>query len=170
MNITNKKSGFTIIEVVLVLAIAGLIFLMVFIALPALQSGQRDSARKSEVSTVASAITSYMSNNRNNIPTAPQIGSYVTGKSGNGAEVLESGTTIIRRTTAYNGNINLAADLNGTPDPGNNTLYAEQLKVYFGYKCSSDGDSLERGASKQAAIVVALESGPSGGSVYCLTN
>ncbi|MBP6925380.1 prepilin-type N-terminal cleavage/methylation domain-containing protein [Candidatus Saccharibacteria bacterium] len=34
---TNQtKKGFTIIEVVLVLAIAGLIFLMVFIALPAL--------------------------------------------------------------------------------------------------------------------------------------
>lgn len=34
-NLTKK--GFTIIEVVLVLAIAGLIFLMVFLALPALQ-------------------------------------------------------------------------------------------------------------------------------------
>ena len=33
----NSKKGFTIIEVVLVLAIAGLIFLMVFVALPALQ-------------------------------------------------------------------------------------------------------------------------------------
>ncbi|OYX35483.1 hypothetical protein B7Z00_05080, partial [Candidatus Saccharibacteria bacterium 32-50-10] len=31
-----KQKGFTIIEVVLVLAIAALIFLMVFIALPAL--------------------------------------------------------------------------------------------------------------------------------------
>ena len=33
----RRKNGFTIIEVVLVLAIGGLIFLMVFIALPALQ-------------------------------------------------------------------------------------------------------------------------------------
>ena len=39
----HNKKGFTIIEVVLVLAIAGLIFLMVFVALPALQRGQRDS-------------------------------------------------------------------------------------------------------------------------------
>ena len=43
----NKdKNGFTIIEVVLVLAIAGLIFLMVFIALPALQRSQRDTQKK----------------------------------------------------------------------------------------------------------------------------
>ena len=38
----DNKKGFTIIEVVLVLAIAGLIFAMVFIALPALQRSQRD--------------------------------------------------------------------------------------------------------------------------------
>ena len=38
-----KDRGFTIIEVVLVLAIAALIFLMVFIALPALQASQRDT-------------------------------------------------------------------------------------------------------------------------------
>ncbi len=42
----GTRGGFTIIEVVLVLAIAGLIFLMVFIALPALQRAQRDSQRK----------------------------------------------------------------------------------------------------------------------------
>lgn len=51
-----KERGFTIIEVVLVLAIAALIFLMVFIALPALQSSQRDTARKEDVSTVATPV------------------------------------------------------------------------------------------------------------------
>ena len=35
---SNKDKGFTIIEVVLVLAIAGLIFLTVFLALPALHT------------------------------------------------------------------------------------------------------------------------------------
>lgn len=41
-----QKNGFTIIEVVLVLAVAGLIFLMIFLALPALQRSQRDTQRK----------------------------------------------------------------------------------------------------------------------------
>lgn len=45
----NSKKGFTIIEVVLVLAIGGLIFLMVFIALPALQRSQRDTQRKDDL-------------------------------------------------------------------------------------------------------------------------
>ena len=48
-NIKTKK-GFTIIEVVLVLAIAGLIFLMVFVALPQLQSSQRDTQRRQDMS------------------------------------------------------------------------------------------------------------------------
>ena len=45
-NRSSQAGGFTIIEVVLVLAIAGLIFLMVFVALPALQRSQRDTQRK----------------------------------------------------------------------------------------------------------------------------
>jgi prepilin-type N-terminal cleavage/methylation domain-containing protein len=62
MNVQHKEKGFTIIEVVLVLAIAGLIFLMVFIALPALQRNQRDTARKNDVSTIAAAVTSFTIN------------------------------------------------------------------------------------------------------------
>ena len=53
-----KERGFTIIEVVLVLAIAALIFLMIFIALPALQRSQRDTARKNDVSIVSAAVNS----------------------------------------------------------------------------------------------------------------
>jgi prepilin-type N-terminal cleavage/methylation domain-containing protein len=64
----NKEKGFTIIEVVLVLAIAGLIFLMVFIALPALQRGQRDTQRREDVSRFASQLTSYSTNNRGSLP------------------------------------------------------------------------------------------------------
>ena len=66
----KAKRGFTIIEVVLVLAIAGLIFLMVFIALPALQRGQRDTQRRDDVARVMSQLNSYQTNNRGRIPDA----------------------------------------------------------------------------------------------------
>lgn len=69
MNTLTNKKGFTIIEVVLVLAIAGLIFLMVFIALPALQRGQRDSQRQSDISQVATQISNFQNSNRGAIPT-----------------------------------------------------------------------------------------------------
>lgn len=73
MNTQQKNKGFTIIEVVLVLAIAGLIFLMVFVALPALQAGQRDTARKNDASTVLSAINTFVSGNRGAFPTTTQL-------------------------------------------------------------------------------------------------
>lgn len=66
----KKSSGFTIIEVVLVLAIAGLIFLMVFIALPALQRNQRDTQRKNDLSRLQTAVNNYQSNNRGSLPNA----------------------------------------------------------------------------------------------------
>jgi len=72
----NNRKGFTIIEVVLVLAIAGLIFMMVFIALPALQRSQRDTQRSNDVARVQTALNQYQSNNRGAIPTT---GTYVKG-------------------------------------------------------------------------------------------
>ncbi len=64
MSIVQHKQGFTIIEVVLVLAIAGLIFLMVFVALPSLQRSQRDTARRNDMSRVDTALTQYMTNHQ----------------------------------------------------------------------------------------------------------
>lgn len=60
-NQKNNSKGFTIIEVVLVLAIAALIFLMIFVALPALQASQRDTARKNDASLVAASVTKFYS-------------------------------------------------------------------------------------------------------------
>lgn len=67
MSIKSKK-GFTIIEVVLVLAIAGLIFLMVFIALPNMQRSQRDTARRNDYAAFSANITNYISNNNGRLP------------------------------------------------------------------------------------------------------
>lgn len=74
-----KLQGFTIIEVVLVLAIAGLIFLMVFIALPALQRNQRDTHRKQVISMYRDAIERYKSNNKNKMPWDPIDGAGAKG-------------------------------------------------------------------------------------------
>ena len=60
----NNFKGFTIIEVVLVLAIAGLIFLMVFLALPALQRSQRDTQRKNDVAMVVTTLHNWKANNK----------------------------------------------------------------------------------------------------------
>lgn len=65
---TKNKKGFTIIEVVLVLAIAGLIFLMVFIALPALQRSQRNTQREDDMARIITAVNDYQTNNNGKTP------------------------------------------------------------------------------------------------------
>ena len=71
----NLYRGFTIIEVVLVLAIAGVkYFLMIFLGLPALQRSQRNTARKQDYSTIASAIQTYKANNKGEFPTFEKVG------------------------------------------------------------------------------------------------
>lgn len=70
----NSKQGFTIIEVVLVLAIAGLIFLMVFVALPALQRSQRDTSRRNDMSRVDTSLVQYQTNHSNLSVNLPDVG------------------------------------------------------------------------------------------------
>jgi prepilin-type N-terminal cleavage/methylation domain-containing protein len=65
--LVKKEKGFTIIEVVLVLAIAGLIFMVVFLAVPGLQRGQRDTQRKQDLGRLVSTITSMQGNDKGNI-------------------------------------------------------------------------------------------------------
>ena len=80
----QQKTGFTIIEVVLVLAIAGLIFLMVFVALPALQRSQRDTQRRNDMSRVDTSLVQYQTNHSNQSPNLPSAGKW-EGKSGFGS-------------------------------------------------------------------------------------
>ena len=59
----RKQKGFTVIETVLVLAIAGLIFGLVFLALPAMQGNQRDTQRRESILTFVRNLKSYQTNN-----------------------------------------------------------------------------------------------------------
>ena len=75
----KNNRGFTIIEVVLVLAIAGLIFLMVFLALPALQRSQRDTLRKQQANMIRDAYTRKYANGRGSISGATLDGIISSG-------------------------------------------------------------------------------------------
>ena len=67
-SINRDKKGFTIIVVMIEPAIAALILLVVFLAVPALQRSQRNNARKSDSSRVAAAVVDFTSTNQGNLP------------------------------------------------------------------------------------------------------
>lgn len=156
MNVGNKNNerGFTIIEVVLVLAIAGLIFLMVFIALPALQRNQRDTQRKNDMSRVQTAIQNYQSNNRNGLPTfdATFISRYLT---------VGGDSFSDPDGNAYTFKPGPAA-IDQPFDTANSFVYFTNPGV-----CKSDGSVDTSGqGSQKVAIQYKLE----GGGVYCSNN
>lgn len=65
----QDKKGFTIIEVLIVLAIGGLIMLIVFLAVPALQRNSRNTQRKNDVSLLLGGMTDHAAANNGTLPT-----------------------------------------------------------------------------------------------------
>ena len=70
MNINKSNKGFTIIEVLIVLAIASSILLIVFLAVPSLQRNQRNTQRKATIAALAGAIGEYEANYAGALPGA----------------------------------------------------------------------------------------------------
>ncbi|MBR2542992.1 type II secretion system protein [Candidatus Saccharibacteria bacterium] len=161
---TKSKQGFTIIEVVLVLAIAGLIFLMVFIAWPALQRSQRDTQRRNDYSMLSTAISNYATNNNGKL-------SNIVVTTGSGAHKLDASKYINENGEDPDGYpYNLMAyfckdtisgggtDFCGVPDPEPQEVY-----VIINADCSGtvDGKSVpaENKSSRAFAVYGYLEGG-----------
>ena len=145
----KNNNGFTIIEVVLVLAIAGLIFLAVFIALPSLQRGQRDNQRRSDAARFASQLQSFATNNNGTMPAndADAVNTFVNSylrKVSEGFKDPKSGNNYV---------VTMAI---GAPTTVGTFYY------YRGGKCS--GETIKKGGgTRTAAIATPLE----GSGVYC---
>lgn len=148
----NTRRGFTIIEVVLVLAIAGLIFLMVFVALPALQRNQRDQARKGDVGLVATAVTNYTSNNRGSYPGTTAL------KDALGAADSSATETTFSELSTNIKNVTVHSSTSGSVD---SSVDDGVITVYKGRKCgvvSADGGfTLTSGTAREFAVVTRLE-------------
>ena len=64
----KSRKAFTIVEVVMVLAVFGLIIVMVFVAFPALRNSQRRVQRQDDLGRIAALATSYRSMHGNSSP------------------------------------------------------------------------------------------------------
>jgi prepilin-type N-terminal cleavage/methylation domain-containing protein len=146
----QKQKGFTIIEVVLVLAIAGLIFLMVFIALPALQRSQRDTQRKNDLARTITAVNNYQSNNRGKLPS--NWNSFAT-------SYLEAGGD----TFADPNGTNYSLDTTGTPP----NSFSGDAKIFVSENAVCNGEAITTGqGSNKVALRIKLE----GGGIACDSN
>jgi prepilin-type N-terminal cleavage/methylation domain-containing protein len=156
VQLKNKQKGFTIIEVVLVLAIAGLIFLMVFIALPALQRNQRDTQRKNDLSRAQTAINNYQSNNRGALPGTDNgawngfAGSYLRAGGDTFSDPARGDYTMQVS--------NAASDTLTFPN--------DSAPVYVSLNSTCDGENIAGAGNRKVALRIKLE----GGGVACVNN
>lgn len=106
------KKGFTIIEVLIVLAIAGLIMLVVFLAVPALQRNSRNNGRNADASRTAAAVNECITNNNGNPANcqslvAAQVSNYITlaeNQQLTGAGAASTSAMALTYNTKCNGN------------------------------------------------------------------
>lgn len=94
----KDNKGFTIIEVLIVLAIAGLILLIVFLAVPALQRNSRNTQRRNDVQKMVGTLQESANNNNGTPPAA--IPGVISGESYSQYDPANIDYTVINTGTA----------------------------------------------------------------------
>lgn len=136
----KQTEGFTIIEVLIVLAIAGLIMLIVFLAVPALQRNSRNTSRRSEAGRFAAAANEFVSNSNGAMPAAANAAAIQTAVGG--VQYYTNAPTIVAFTA-----------LTGTAPY--NWATTDSVRVVTGATCNGTG--VQAGTPRQMAVQYGLE-------------
>lgn len=151
----KDNKGFTIIEVLIVLAIAGLILLIVFLAVPALQRNSRNNARTNDAARIGAAVNDWVANNQGKTFTAGT-----------------SNANLIAVNTAAGtlAQFSLTPGTNFTVATGAQTaLSTDAMRVVTSATCGDNGATVANSNSRLAALQYVRESG-SGGFIGACTN
>lgn len=148
---SKKQKGFTIIEVLIVLAIAGLILLVVFLAVPALQRNARNQRRTNDVANLLGGMSEYVNNNNGSAPAnATTLGTA-------GATTATIGAASgVNQTTVNLGYYDPSNVSIGSTAATTNPNDAEKVIIVKGGKCSG-GDSVSGGPTRGFVALYTLE-------------
>lgn len=135
----SSNKGFTIIEVMIVLAIAGLIILIVLLAVPALQRNGRNTAIKNDASAVVGAASEFRSNNEGANPTT--AANFPVGSS----TILVSGAA---GTTEAEGKVQAGTLVANGAGPSTGGV----INVAYGAKCANSTSFAASGTLNTRAI------------------
>jgi prepilin-type N-terminal cleavage/methylation domain-containing protein len=172
LNKTHKpKNGFTIIEIMIVLAIAGLIMLIVFLAVPALQRSARNTQRKSDSAAIAAAVGNFISDNAGSTP----LGVGIDAGDASAEDVCNlaacaAGSTFQSAKLGYytpGPNITISVDPAVAPAAVTNL---NDVEIVTGWGCNATETGVSTNAiSRNAAILYAVESSSSNvGAPQCV--
>jgi prepilin-type N-terminal cleavage/methylation domain-containing protein len=141
---SKRQEGFTIIEVLIVLAIAGLIMLVVFLAVPALQRNSRNTQRKNDISGILGAVQEVLNNNNGDL-------TKITN-----ANVIAAAPTPAYYVYSSTAGSLMPADAVKATGAVTNAQTIDSLAIYYNAKCN--GANIAVGTTRQVAVIYALES------------
>lgn len=165
MKQTKKRpaqKGFTIIEVMIVIAIAGLIMVVALIAIPQLQRNQRNNARQSIISRISTELGNYAGNNNGDYP--DDLGGEDEGFIGRYLSDVNINDPRTGDPMDFDDGVSSAtsADDLGLDDDQSGDLGT----VFYSPGLSCDGENIASGSGRTFALYSVME----GGAVYCLDN
>jgi prepilin-type N-terminal cleavage/methylation domain-containing protein len=156
----KQAQGFTIIEVLIVLAIAGLILLVVFLAVPALQRNSRNTSYRNEASQLLSAYTEQSNNSGGAALTASDTASSCGSA---GAYTCDAGKVV---DLTKNKNITGLKIEAQAATPTAPTLSKATLQLSA--KCSTTAGQSASGAARQVALFFLVETNGNNTSTQCI--
>jgi prepilin-type N-terminal cleavage/methylation domain-containing protein len=129
----RSQSGFTIIEIMIVLGISGMILGILLMAIPALQRMSRNNERKSDVSAILTAVSRYQARNSGDFP--DNCGPVPSGPNCAGINLF------LNRTTLYYYDDSDVSVIGSSASSGDVTGIADDnsVQVYNYHRCTSDG-------------------------------
>ena len=163
----SQPRGFTLIEIVLVLAIAGLLLMIVFVAVSGAQKSRRDFQRKNYAARVAASLETYFATKKS-LPDPSHPATVAEFEGGFLPVEVDPLTGLVY--SAANGNFQyrgIAAAHGDIPPPG--TIYVE-----YGHWCNRYGnggtraDPIAGNDVKTSAYVVWI--GLETGHDFCVDN
>lgn len=143
------QRGFTIIEVLIVLAIAGLIITIVIVAIPQLQRNQRNTAREADAQRVGASAQNIISRN-------------------NGAVISTTNETALQndigKLNQYEvATVKIATD---TTNPADSVINLDNIYIRPKSKCGTDG-AVVAGTTRQFTVQFKVETN-GGSQLRCL--
>lgn len=148
----KREEGFTIIEVLIVLAIAGLIILIVFLAVPALQRNSRNTQRTNDASLIAASVNECLNNNNGQ----PSSCDTLTKLEDEG--VID--TTKVQQLTTIS--------VSSTAPSAPSATEQNNANVGFSARCNTEADDVDAASTRSFAILYRVEGTGSASSVRCV--
>jgi prepilin-type N-terminal cleavage/methylation domain-containing protein len=163
------RQGFTIIEVMIVLAIAGTILSIVFLAVPALQRGSRNTQRNGDSFKFMSAVNECLTNNNGSLascqPSAAGTYDSATAPTPGTGPVLGSGGYLDLNKVQLLTTLRIYAPAATAAFPA--ATDTSSVYVFGGYTCSGNAFTSSNVGANSFVVLFNRETGGGGSTAAC---